>query len=161
MEIRKAIRLIRNLPTMCVFTDAYGDHMDSDAYYEAVEEAVKALEKQEPKKYSCPVDTAYCPVCGYQVEQQHMNGEILIHDFHEYCSNCGQKIGWGSDESKGREMEIIRCRDCKHFELDHWEKVGDIPLIVAHEICMRWGDGCKTSPNGFCFMAEKKKEVEP
>lgn len=56
--------------------------------------------------------------------------------------------------------EIIRCRDCKHFELDHWEKANGIPLIVAHEICMKWGDGCKTSPDGFCFMAEKKEESQ-
>ena len=54
--------------------------------------------------------------------------------------------------------ELIRCKDCKHFESNHFEKVCGIPLIVAHEICKRWGDGCKTSENGWCFIAERKEE---
>lgn len=56
------------------------------------------------------------------------------------------------------ESRPIRCKDCKHFESNHIEKVNGIPLIVAHEICKRWGDGCKTSENGWCFMAERKEE---
>lgn len=56
------------------------------------------------------------------------------------------------------QPEVIRCKDCKYFELDHWESVNEIPLIVAHEICTRWGDGCKTSQDGYCFMAERKEE---
>ena len=55
-------------------------------------------------------------------------------------------------------VPVIRCKDCKHFESNHIEKVNGIPLIVAHEICRRWGDGCKTSENGWCFMAERKEE---
>lgn len=56
------------------------------------------------------------------------------------------------------EPEIIRCKDCKHFEYDHIENVNGIPLIVAHEICMRWGEGSKTSENGYCFLAERKEK---
>ena len=55
-------------------------------------------------------------------------------------------------------VPVIRCKDCKHFEYNHVEKVDGITLIVAHEICKRWGDGCKTSENGWCFMAERKEE---
>ena len=54
------------------------------------------------------------------------------------------------------EPEIIRCKECKHFEYDHFENVNGIPLIVAHEICLRWGDGVKTSENGYCFLAERE-----
>ena len=49
MDNQKAIRLIRNLPTMCGFTDAYGEPIDSDAYYEAVDMAISALQAQEAK----------------------------------------------------------------------------------------------------------------
>ena len=49
MTNQEAIRLIRNLPTMCEFTDAYGDQIDSDAYYEAVDMAISALQAQEVK----------------------------------------------------------------------------------------------------------------
>jgi len=57
--------------------------------------------------------------------------------------------------------EIIRCRDCKHFRQEVWEKVCGVPLIVAHEICLKWGNGCKTSPDGFCFMAERENVTHP
>ena len=56
--------------------------------------------------------------------------------------------------------EIMRCRDCKHFEYDHVETVNGIPLIVAHEICMRWSDGVKTSENGYCFLAERREAAD-
>lgn len=46
MTNQEAIRLIRNLPTMCEFTDAYGEPIDSDAYYEAVDMAISALNAQ-------------------------------------------------------------------------------------------------------------------
>ena len=58
---------------------------------------------------------------------------------------------------KDKLQEVIRCKDCKHYETDHFENFNGIPLIVAHEICMRWGDGCNTSPDGYCFMAERKE----
>lgn len=55
---------------------------------------------------------------------------------------------------------LIRCKDCKHFELDHFEKVEGfpVPIIVAHEICMKWSDGCRTSKDGWCFMAERRTD---
>lgn len=55
------------------------------------------------------------------------------------------------------QPNIVRCKDCKHFEYDHVENVNGIPLIVAHEICTRWGDGVKTSENGYCFLAERRQ----
>ena len=55
------------------------------------------------------------------------------------------------------QPEIIRCKDCKHFEYDHVENVNGIPLIVAHEICMRWSDGVKTSENGYCFLGKRRE----
>lgn len=53
-----------------------------------------------------------------------------------------------------------RCKHCKYFEYDSVAKVDGIPLIVAHEICSKWGDGCKTSENGYCFLFEPKEEQE-
>jgi len=55
------------------------------------------------------------------------------------------------------QPEIIRCKDCKFFEYDHVENVDGIPLIVAHRICLRWGDGCKTNENGYCFLFEPQE----
>lgn len=53
------------------------------------------------------------------------------------------------------ESELVLCKRCKHFELDHFDNVNGISLITAHEICTRWGEGCKTDSNGFCFMGER------
>lgn len=52
--------------------------------------------------------------------------------------------------------EVIRCKDCKYFNLNKWDKVNDIPLIVAHEICDFWGEGCKTDKDGYCSFAERR-----
>lgn len=52
---------------------------------------------------------------------------------------------------------LIRCKDCQYFEYNHVEHVDGVPLIVGHEICTRWGNSCKTSENGYCFMAERKQ----
>ena len=57
-----------------------------------------------------------------------------------------------------QEQGLIMCKDCKYFEYDHVAKVDGVPLIVAHEICTKWGDGCKTSEDGYCFLGKKKKE---
>ena len=53
--------------------------------------------------------------------------------------------------------ELGLCKDCKHFEYDSVEKVCGIPIIVAHEICSKWGNGCKTSEDGYCFMFEPRE----
>ena len=52
------------------------------------------------------------------------------------------------------------CKDCKHFEYDSVAKVDGIPLIIAHEICNRWGNGCKTREDGYCFLFEPQESEE-
>lgn len=58
-----------------------------------------------------------------------------------------------------KKGELIRCKDCKHFVQDVWGVADGIPLIVGHEMCDFWGDGCKTNENGWCFCAERKDNV--
>lgn len=59
------------------------------------------------------------------------------------------------------QSNIGYCKDCKYFEYDSVAKVDGIPLIVAHEICKRWGDGCKTKEDGYCFLFEPKMSEIP
>lgn len=59
-----------------------------------------------------------------------------------------------------QEPKTGHCKDCKYFEYDSWAKVNGIPLIVAHEICKRWGDGCKTKKDGYCFLFEPQESEE-
>lgn len=53
-------------------------------------------------------------------------------------------------------QQDLTCSECLYFEQDHFEIVSGVPLIVAHDICMKWGGGCKTDPQGYCFMGVKK-----
>lgn len=55
---------------------------------------------------------------------------------------------------------LPRCKDCKYFEYDSVAKVDGIPLIVAHEICSKWGNGCKTREDGYCFLFEPKESED-
>ena len=59
-----------------------------------------------------------------------------------------------------QEPKTGHCKDCKHFEYDKVAKVDGIPLIVAHEICNKWGDGCKTKEDGYCFLFEPQESEE-
>jgi len=56
------------------------------------------------------------------------------------------------------QPKMGHCKDCKYFEYDSVAKVNGIPLIVAHEICSRWGDGCKSKEDGYCFLFEPKTQ---
>lgn len=60
-------------------------------------------------------------------------------------------------ETLEQESKTGHCKDCKYFEYDSVAKVDGIPLIVAHEICSRWGDGCKTKEDGYCFLFEPQE----
>ena len=59
-----------------------------------------------------------------------------------------------------QEPKTGHCKDCKYYEYDSVAKVDVVPLIVAHEICSRWGDGCKTNENGYCFLFEPQESED-
>lgn len=50
-----------------------------------------------------------------------------------------------------------KCKNCKYFEYDSVAKVDGVPLIVAHESCNKWGDGCKTNEDGYCFLFDPQE----
>ena len=58
-----------------------------------------------------------------------------------------------------KAIPLIRCKDCKHFEYDHPYIIQGVP-VLGHLVCTKWGDGCRTDENGFCFMAERKEGAE-
>ena len=55
---------------------------------------------------------------------------------------------------------LIRCRHCEYFETkDWWYDLDGVPILAASECptCNKWGGGgCKTDPDGFCFLAKPK-----
>ena len=80
----------------------------------------------------------------------------ISESYYEECKRQAKNhIGTCSTIAKGTPLP--KCKDCKYFEYDSLAMVTGIPLIVAHEICEKWGDGCKTSEDGYCFMFEGKE----
>lgn len=64
-------------------------------YAVAIDEAIKAVEKQIPKKPEPEKDASgeyyVCPICGvYQ--------EYLTDGEPPYCVNCGQRLNWEAEE---------------------------------------------------------------
>ena len=56
-------------------------------YAVAIDEAIKAIDKQIPKKPELKGEYYICPVCGaYQ--------EYLTDGKPPYCVNCGQALDW-------------------------------------------------------------------
>lgn len=87
--------------------------------------------------------------------------QAAIDGFYEMASDIDHLCTVGDYisflESLPAQPEIIRCKDCKHFEYDHPYIIQGIP-VLGHEVCNAWGDGCKTDENGYCFMAERRTD---
>ena len=93
------------------------------------------------------------------ISRQAMKNMITNH-WSDFSNATNYRTALACVDAVPTVTEIIRCKDCKHFEYDHFENVNGIPLIIAHEICMRWCDGVKTSEDGYCFLAERREVTE-
>ena len=78
----------------------------------------------------------------------------MIEDNHESDYDTAFKM---AIQALDQESNIGHCKDCRYFEYDSVAKVDGIPLIVAHEICNKWSDGCKTREDGYCFLFEPQE----
>ena len=54
------------------------------------------------------------------------------------------------------QKENILCKECEYYHEDHFQN----NIIVAHHVCMKWGRGCITDPDGFCHYALKRGEYQ-
>ena len=146
--------------TIYQFFDVCGDDeevpmSDKDKLLLEVNKAIcnnlKALEQTDPKK------------CGDCISRQELLNAIFQKEYgHDYDENTDIINLKYVDIIKGMssvepEKKTGYCKNCKYFEYDSVAKVDGIPLIVAHEICNRWGKGCKTSEDGYCFLYESQE----
>lgn len=83
MNNEEALALFKNHEYMTDFS--WQDEMS--------EIAIKALEKQIPKKLKITQSTKRCASCNRQI-----SGIGNIHSKRHYCVNCGQKIDWEGEE---------------------------------------------------------------
>lgn len=100
-DLKEAAKKMTNKEAIAEFKErlAITDYKELiPEYYEAMELAIKALEKQIPKKPKEYEDKYYaCPVCGnallhkwekYPTKLMSKNNGL------PYCLNCGQAIAW-------------------------------------------------------------------
>ena len=59
-------------------------------YAVAIDEAIKAIDKQIPKKPELKGEYYVCPVCGVYQETSEGNPP--------YCINCGKRLLWEAEE---------------------------------------------------------------
>lgn len=52
--------------------------------------------------------------------------------------------------------DILHCSECYFYREDAWQEVNGVPVITGHNLCIRWGNGCVTKPEGFCHMARRE-----
>ena len=125
-------------------TDAQSTKMDLISRQAAID-AVKG-------RFSMPVDNLIVEVIGELPSAQPYTDEEIqkMQDIEQ--AQIEKAFELGREDAKA---EIVRCKDCKHFEYDHPYIIQGIP-VLGHEVCNAWGDGCKTDENGWCFLAERR-----
>ena len=60
-----------------------------------------------------------------------------------------------------KSKELIKCRHCKFYVVkEHWWESDGVPILCADccPTCTKWGDGCMTNPDGYCFLAERRED---
>ena len=82
MKAKEAIMILESIQPSCGEKYSFSE----SERYEAIDMAIKTLEKQIPKKAELCYEDLICPVCGSDVEWK------------RYCEECGQRIDTG-DES--------------------------------------------------------------
>lgn len=80
----------------------------------------------------------------------------MLHDMMQMRMS-GKEVCKAVCELPPARPKTEHCKDCKYFEYDSAVKVDGAPLIVAHEICSKWGNGCKTREDGYCFLFEPQE----
>lgn len=143
MTREKAIKLLVN----ATYSDEWQGNEDLTT---ARNMAIKALE-QEP----CDDAVSRQAVLEMAYDMSEIDGE----HFTEPCMVVDVEDIQNLPSVSPQE-QIGHCKDCKCFEYDSVANVDGVPLIVAHEICNKWGDGCKTKEDGYCFLFEPRERSD-
>lgn len=74
---------------------------------------------------------------------------------------------WGDERREALAMaieslqrKIVLCKDCKFCDPDVFGEKDGVLMIVAHNICNKWGEGCQTTDHGYCFLGKEKGAVD-
>ncbi len=91
-KARQYLQIALNSAAQC--SDEYG--VNQSGYYE-IGTAIKALEKQIPKKFEIWNGQCYCPNCN-KLFGNYSQLKTLIHWEMPYCKFCGQALDWSDTD---------------------------------------------------------------
>ena len=114
-----------------------------EPYYRALSEAIQLVSAQ-PERTGRKMTNAEAI-------------ETLIANYPDACFEQLREAVDAAIKALKAQPEIIRCKDCRFFEYDHPYIVQGVP-VLGHLVCAKWGDGCRTAEDGFCFMAERRTD---
>lgn len=135
----------RNLQNICYVHDYCYDLIKDNAELQGNEYSVKRSREYAIKHLKESIENMTDLLKDLEGSEEFKvdQPQETVTEFADRCRECGK---------------MKRCKDCRYFEYNSVANVDGIPLIVAHEICSKWGDGCKTSEDGYCFLFEPKEE---
>ena len=128
---------------------------------ESLKIAIEALEQQDAiEECTCCEYRVGGECCYADVEQTE---DAISRDVARRIIDSGRSIEQmlevlNNTPSVNPQPKTGHCKDCKYY--DRVANVDGIPLIVAHEFCSRWGYGCKTKENGYCFLFEPQESED-
>ena len=100
MTYEEAISILTKDRALCLFNPWTGGDVplneDCRMSAEAMNLAIKALEKQIPKKPLHMHKNYYCPIC--KEDGWMLWDDAVPNDMDEYCGKCGQAIDWSNNE---------------------------------------------------------------
>lgn len=103
MAENEAIEKLKNMRLYMQITDKNNDCKFTEDDYKANEMAIKALEKQIPKKpifnhnLSDTLSVFHCE-CGNVIKVSHDVGIMDNNNAPNYCSKCGCRLDWSDEE---------------------------------------------------------------
>lgn len=103
MKENEAIEKLKNMRLFMQITDKNNDCKFMEDDYKANEMAIKALEKQMPKKpifnhnLSDTLSLFHCE-CGNIIKVSHDIGIMNNNNAPNYCSKCGCRLDWSDEE---------------------------------------------------------------
>jgi hypothetical protein len=113
---------------------------------EAFGKAIEALEKQIPRKYEVWNGQCCCPNCNVMFGN-YDDLKLLKSWKMDYCKFCGQALDW-SDGEREEVEEVVRCKDCKYFQL---AKVNNKGFLICS------ASGMEITETDYCSYGERKE----
>lgn len=104
-------------------------------------------------------------VSTLNIRERHKLEQMISEQFGaKFTDICGKNVYLVYDKPEEAKLpesdlvNVIRCKNCRHFEYDHLVNIDGMPLIV-NQVCTKHGGGIQVSENEYCSLAEPKESV--